>query len=216
MRHARVAGLVLVLALSSAGCSWFRGKDAPPAEAVAGAAPAAEAAAPGSQPTTAAVEPVASTGTAGEPAQGAVAVAMDFLVMHQRLGNSGLPQRADMAAYDAFLCPSLAQAIRAAQARQEQARAERPGDKPPFVEGDLFSSLFEGPDDFAVRDSELQGDRARVVVAMGAGSGDKATRWKDTLELRLDDGIWCLEDVEYGGDWAFANKGRLGAVLAPQ
>ena len=31
--------------------------------------------------------------------------------------------------------------------------------------------------------------------------------------MRLDDGIWCLADVEYGGDWPLANKGRLGTAL---
>ena len=206
MRHARVACLAAALMLASSGCSWFRGKDKPVPEAEAGAASAAVDEAGGE-------DAAASPAAAAEPAQGPVAVTMDFLLMHQRLGNSGLPQRADMGAYDAFLCPSLAQAVRAAQVRQEVAKAERPDEKPPYVEGDLFSSLFEGPDEFEARDSVVEGDRARVEIAMGVGSGDQARRWKDTVELRLDEGIWCLEDVAYGGDWPFANKGRLSAVL---
>lgn len=207
MRHARVACLAVVLVIATGGCSWFRGKDTPAPEAEAGAAPAA---------VEQAADPAANETSAAEPAQGPVAVAMDFLLMHQRLGNSGLPQRADMGAYDAFLCPSLAQAVRAAQVRQEVAKAERPDEKPPYVEGDLFSSLFEGPDEFEAADSIVEGDRARVEIAMSAGRGDQARRWKDTVELRLDDGIWCLDDVAYGGDWPFANKGRLSTLLAPQ
>ena len=223
MRPARVACLAVVLVFAAGGCSWFRGKDAPAPDAEAGAAPVAGEAATvesAASATAAAelttAEATAATTPAAEPAQGPVAVAMDFLLMHQRLGNSGLPQRADMGAYDAFLCPSLAQAVRAAQVRQEVAKAERPDEKPPYVEGDLFSSLFEGPDDFAARDSVVEGDRARVEIAMSAGSGDQARRWKDTIELRLDEGIWCVEDVAYGGDWPFANKGRLSSVLSPQ
>ena len=211
MRHARVACFAAALMLASGGCSWFRGKDRPAPEAEAGAATAAADEGPAA-PAAAAASPA----TAAEPAQGPVAVAMDFLLMHQRLGNSGLPQRADMGAYDAFLCPSLAQAVRAAQVRQEVAKAERPDEKPPYVEGDLFSSLFEGPDEFEVADSVVEGDRARVAIAMSAGRGDQARRWKDTVELRLDEGIWCLDDVAYGGDWPFANKGRLSSVLAPK
>lgn len=210
MRHARVACLAIVVLLGTAGCSWFRAKS-PPAYDTAGdadAVPAADAA--DSIPATPATPPVAN---AAEPAQGPVAVAMDFLVMHQRLGDSGLPSRGDMAAYDAFLCPDLAQAIRAAQARQETARAEHPNEKPPYVDGDFFSSLFEGPERFEVRDSQVDGDTARVEVAMRHGEGEAATRWTDTLVMRLDDGIWCLADVEYGGDWPLANKGRLGAAL---
>lgn len=207
MRHARVACLAAVLLLATSGCSWFRAKEAPVAEA--SVAPAAVASTQAIDTAPAASTPAGSA----EPAQGPVAVAMDFLEMHQRLGNSGLPQRADMAAYDAFLCPDLSQAIRAAQVRQEQARAERPDEKPPHVEGDLFSSLFDGPGSFEVRDSQVEGAQARVAVAMRAGEGEKAVRWTDALHLRLDDGIWCLADVEYGGDWPMASKGRLGAAL---
>jgi hypothetical protein len=214
MRHARVACLAVSMLLGTMGCSWFRAKptstdgsaDAVPAVAAASAVEAEASATPAAVPAA----------DAGEPAQGPVAVAMDFLAMHQRFGDSGLPSRADMAAYDAFLCPSLAQAVRAAQVRQEVAKAERPDEKPPYVEGDLFSSLFEGPDEFEVADSVVEGDRARVAIAMSAGRGDQARRWKDTVELRLDEGIWCLDDVAYGGDWPFANKGRLSSVLAPK
>ena len=212
MRPLSIAGVVVILALCGSGCSWFRDKPSPPAEAVAGAADAAAADAAVSAPA----------GSAGsqdvpeaEPAQGPVAVAMDFLVMHRRLGSSGLPQRGDMAAYDAFLCPELAQAVRAAQVRQEQSRAEHPQDKPPYVDGDLFSSLFEGAEGFEARDTAMEADQARVAVAMSHGEGEAAQRWKDTLVMRLDDGIWCLADVEYGGDWPFANQGRLSTLLSP-
>jgi hypothetical protein len=199
MRQLPLACLVAALVLGGSGCSWFHAKDKP-----ATAPTAAEA------PDVARQEP-----TAAEPIQGPATVALDFLEMHQRLGNSGLPQRDAMAAYDAFLCPTLSTSIRAAQVRQELARAEQPEEKPPLVEGDLFSSLSEGPERFEVRDTAIEGSLARVIVAMGNGEGDKATRWKDTLLLQLDDGIWCLADVEYGGDWPFANKGRLSTMLSP-
>ena len=217
MRHARVACLAVLVLLGSTACSWFRAKSASP-DGSADGVPAADASDATAGPAASAPTPpvVAPAADAGEPAQGPVAVAMDFLAMHQRFGNSGLPARADMGAYDAFLCPSLAQAVRAAQVRQEVAKAERPDEKPPYVEGDLFSSLFEGPDEFEARDPVVEGDRARVEIAMSAGSGDQARRWKDTFELRLDEGIWCVDDVAYGGDWPFANQGRLSSVLAPQ
>jgi hypothetical protein len=212
MHIVRATCLAMAVLLAMPGCSWFRAKPAPEGEAPAETAvgPATEAMPAASAASAPAATPAAD---AGEPAQGPVAVAMDILVMHQRLGNSGLPQRADMAAYDAFLCPDLAQAIRAAQVRQEVARAERPDEKPPYVEGDLFSSLFEGPERFEVSDSQVDGDLARVRVAMRHGEGETAKRWTDTLVMRLDDGIWCLADVEYGGEWPMANKGRLGSAL---
>lgn len=210
MQPVRFACLAFVVALALSGCSWFRAKPA-----AAGGEPTAAATAQADPASVVEGSPAIAAQDAdpAEPAQGPVAVAMDFLVMHQRLGNSGLPRRSDLAAYDAFLCQDLAQSIRAAQVRQEVARVERPDEKPPYVDGDLFSSLFEGPEEFEVRDSDVDGDTARVSVAMRHGDGGKASRWTDTLVLRLDEGIWCLADVEYGGDWPMANKGRLGAAL---
>ncbi len=149
---------------------------------------------------------------AAPPAQSPEAAVVDFLTMHQRLGNSGLPDAA-MNAYSAFLCPSLANALRDARVRQEQFRAGNPDEKPPLVEGDLFSSLFEGPDSYSAAETKLDGSRARVKMDLRHGEGSAATSWQDTMVLELDDGIWCISDVEYGGTWPLANRGRLSETL---
>ena len=204
--------MLVALVLLGSGCSWFRHKDKsaePVAVPVAAAAPAAALAAPVADAATPAVA------ANNEPAQGPAAVAMDFLAMHQRFGNSGLPDRDSMNAYAAFVCPSLSEAIRAAQIRQEQFKASHPDEKPPLVEGDLFSSLFEGPESYAVTDTRIDGAKAQVDLAMSHGEGAGTTRWTDTLVFDLDDGIWCLSDVEYHGKWPFANKGSLSRSLQP-
>ncbi len=59
-----------------------------------------------------------------------------------------MPDDAQMQALALLLVPELREAFEAARAwqRGEIERMQREGseDKPPFVEGDLFSSLFEG------------------------------------------------------------------------
>lgn len=208
MKATRVT-MVLALVLVGSGCSWFRHKDNGDEQA--------KAAAEGAAADTVAAAEAAVTAPAdagkSEPAQGPAAVAMDFLAMHQRFGNSGLPDRGSMNAYAAFLCPGLSDAIRAAQVRQEQFKASHPDEKPPLVEGDLFSSLFEGPETFSVSDTRIDGGKAQVDLAMSHGEGTGTTRWTDTLDFDLDDGIWCLSDVEYHGKWPFANKGSLTGTL---
>jgi hypothetical protein len=215
MKAFRVS-MVLALLLMGSACSWFRHKDktAEPAQPAADAA--ANEAAPASPPESAAsTAEAASPAAPAEAAQGPAAVAIDFLSMHQRFGNSGLPDRGSMNAYAAFLCPNLSEAIRAAQVRQEQFKASHPDEKPPLVDGDLFSSLFEGPETFAVSDTRINAGKADVDVAMSHGEGNGTTRWTDTLQFDLDDGIWCLSDVQYHGTWPFANKGSLGTTLQP-
>ncbi len=186
------AGLLL------GGCSWFSHKSAK-SDADTSVAPAQAS--------------PASTSAVAAPTQSPGAAVVDFLTMHQRLGNSGLPDAGSMNAYSAFLCPSLATALRDARVRQEQLRAGNPDEKPPLVEGDLFSSLFEGPDSYSAAESKLVGSRARVKMDLRHGEGSVATSWQDTMVLELDDGIWCISDVEYGGTWPFANRGRLSETL---
>lgn len=201
---------VVLLVLLGSGCSWFRHKESaddmqPAADVAAAAAEAAPADA------AAKVEPAGNA----DPAQGPGAVAMDFLAMHQRFGNSGLPAPESMNAYSAFLCPAISQSLRDAQVRQEQFKASHPDEKPPLVEGDLFSSLFEGPESFTVTDTRIGAGKAEVDVAMAHGEGTGTRRWSDTLKFDLDEGIWCLADVEYHGNWPFANKGSLSQTLQP-
>jgi hypothetical protein len=59
----------------------------------------------------------------------------------------------------------------------------------------------------------LDGEKARVTLAMSNGEGRKATRWTDVIVLARDAGNWCVDDVEYQGAWPFANKGKLSDKL---
>jgi hypothetical protein len=196
-------GVTVAAVLVCCGCSWFHRKDA----AAAPAAPVTDAAA------QLEAKPEALSPDA-EALRAASLLASDFYEMRQRLGQSGLPDEGEMKAYRAFVCPALATAMDAARARQKAYMAQHPDDKPPLVEGDLFSSLFEGPDSAVATATEVDGAGARVTMSMRLGEGDEATRWKDTVLLSREDGIWCIADVSYGGEWPFANKGRLSESLA--
>lgn len=208
MQTKAIPGMVLIAVLLGSGCSWFSPKPDKP-EAAAADSSLTQAVTP-VELTEAPLAPMPAPAPAAQSPEAAV---VDFLTMHQRMGNSGLPDAGSMNAYSAFLCPSLAGAMRDARVRQEQFRASRPDEKPPLVEGDLFSSLFEGPDSYAAAESNIDGSRARVKMDLRHGEGSGATAWQDTVALELDDGIWCIADVEYGGKWPFANRGRLSETL---
>jgi hypothetical protein len=208
--HARtragLAGIALVAMLTSSGCAWWKHRRERAAQrAETPAVIVAEPAPPGATP--AALPPDA------EALRAATTLATDFYEMRLRLGKTGLPAAGEMKAYRAFLCPGLADMMDAARARQSAWIAANPDEKPPLVEGDLFSSLFEGPDAVSAAGTTVEGEGARVSLSMRAGDGDNATRWKDDLLLSREEGVWCVADVEYRGDWGFANKGRLSEML---
>jgi hypothetical protein len=215
--------LVLVLVFESAGCAWFRhrreGRNADAEIAAVSAQEAERRAARATVATQAPAEPVVSTAAgpaavlSDADATAARKLAGDFYEMHARFAGRGLPDPGAMNAYDAFLCPSLSAALGDARARQAAFIAAHPGDKPPLIEGDLFTSLFEGADSARALDAVADGDGARVDVALARGVGTGATRWHDALVLGRDGDIWCVADVAYGGTWPIANKGRLSDLL---
>ena len=145
---------------------------------------------------------------------GAIEFTEDFYLMHQRLHTSGLPDAGSMNAYNAFLCPQIVELVEAARARQKEFMTAHPGDKAPLADGDLFSSLAEGPEASKAGTVIAIAGGARVAVDMRRADGRKTTRWTDVAQIDRDaDGIWCLADVEYAGSWPGANKGRLSETL---
>jgi hypothetical protein len=204
-----------VLLLSQAGCSWWRHRQAPAADLALPATPASAAneAAAGAAPATEPVPAPEPAALSEAQAKSASALATDFYQMHIRMSARGLPGPGTMNAYAAFLCPGLVSAIGDARGRQQQFIQAHPQEKPPLVEGDLFSSLFEGADSANALEATGTDSGARVTVALGRGKGADAARWKDDLVLERDDQLWCVADVEYRGDWQFANRGRLSDRL---
>jgi hypothetical protein len=196
-----LGAIALLALLAGSGCSWFKHRRERAPAAAAGEAAETVAPAVTATPDDATV-------------RSATALAADFYEMRLRLGKSGLPDASEMKAYRAFLCPALADAMDAARTRQQAYIAAHPDDKPPLIEGDLFSSLFEGPDVVNTAGTSVEGEGARVTLAMRAGDGDQAPHWKDDLILAREEGVWCIADVEYRGDWPFANKGKLSTTLA--
>ncbi|MBI2213257.1 MAG: hypothetical protein HYU52_06390 [Acidobacteria bacterium] len=107
-----------------------------------------------------------------------------------------------------------------ADARMEQAEfsRENPYEKPPWIEGDLFSSLFEGPTRFTIGETVIDGKRATVTIDFVDDSPSDATpfRWHDDVVLvQNSEGDWLVDDIVYRGDWDFASKGRLSDTLSP-
>ena len=135
-----------------------------------------------------------------------------------QLPNGGAPDEPALKLIAAMLTPRLQCLLKTAHRYDEAFLATQPGDKPPFVEGDLYSSLFEGPSRVKAQPARLARDIAWVPVRMFFDAGGKfdATGWTDTVVLNRIDGRWLIADVNYGGNFAFGNSGRLSGVLADQ
>ena len=140
-------------------------------------------------------------------------VAVRFYELHQPHAGAGVPDAAQMETYKPLLTRPLIAALERARAERDAAIANAPDEKPPYVEGALFASLFEGYTNVQPAALASEGWEASVVVCFAYAQGGARTEWTDTVVLRKEDGEWRIDDVQYGGQWNFANHGSLRAQL---
>jgi hypothetical protein len=90
-----------------------------------------------------------------------------------------------------------------------------PNEKPPFADGDLFSSLFEGPTSLIVlANGDDAGDPSgHLAVQFTHDRSTPAVTWTDTLVIGQRAGRLVVADVIYGGTWDFATRGSLLETL---
>jgi hypothetical protein len=166
-----------------------------------------------------------STVGATLPAAAPERVVADFYGALATLRPSGAPTEAQRAALAPLLSSELVGLLSRADTARATARAAAPTEKPPFTDGDLFSSLFEGPTAHQVgapvsgaavpggRLGDLTVPVTLTHVADPATGGGTPTTWTDTVLLREENGRFVVADIAFGGGWDFANKGSLVAAL---
>jgi hypothetical protein len=116
-----------------------------------------------------------------------------------------------------LVAPYLSQHLQAllerAWQKREQDLKQTPEEKPTLAEGDLFTSLFEGPSSFEVLSTETLAHEYAVTVRFNHKSGGEQSTWKDVVRVANKQGKPVIVDVEYGGNWDFAPKGTLVSTL---
>lgn len=141
------------------------------------------------------------------------ALAEAFCAVYPDLRGGGLPAPAGRHALEPLITLGLDGALTAARHLHDAAIRQAPGDKPPFGDGDLFSSLFEGATSCRVGAVTLARNTASVELRYAHEAGTLMTSWTDRLSiLRGNDG-WRIDDVVYDGRWDFANTGSLRGMI---
>jgi hypothetical protein len=143
-------------------------------------------------------------------------VTNDFYAVYSSFHPSdGVPATNALTRYQPYLSPGLGRLL--ADAVAAEARfAGKYKDSPPLIEGDLFTSNFEGATSYSIRKCEAQGTAARCAVDLAYVPTDgknKPITWTDRVYLVRTNAGWRVDDIGYGATWAFGNKGRLSETL---
>jgi hypothetical protein len=139
------------------------------------------------------------------PAPAAAAAAVEsFYKAYQTARISGLPDDAKRNVLTPHLTPELNNALRRARTEQERCRKRHPDEKPPWVEGDLFSSNFEGFTSVRVLPG-ADDKRQTLTLQFEYVENGQKVQWKDQVIVENRTGRWLIDDVRYGGVGSFGN-----------
>ena len=151
--------------------------------------------------------------------------AAQFYTLLDGLGVRGVPDSLALDAVQPYLDSTLVRLlVEARHARDSVARLV-PREKPPFIDGDMFSSLFEGNTSFGIRRVATRGDTTLAVMAFTNAMQPPTVKWTDTLVIvpranaKPKSPQFVIADLRYGASWDFGNRGTLvgslRAALAP-
>jgi len=136
----------------------------------------------------------------------------------QQPQGGGIPDATGRLRYTPVLSPRLNKQLSQAAAAQARLTAKVRNAVPPMLEGDIFSSLFEGATAWKVGACQADAKTARCPVALTyapppSAKAPKPANWNDTLLLVNTPQGWKVDDVIYDAGFAFGNTGRLSGML---
>lgn len=143
------------------------------------------------------------------------ATASAFCTELRRERIEGLPTDAQLLRLSPFLTRELGDSIKRARALQDKDQPAQPEEKPEGIEGDIFSSLFEGVTSWGLDDVlNAPGADGTVKVRQSyAEPGQEVVKWTDVLVFKRRDQQWLLNDVLMGGKWQFKSGKSLRSRL---
>ena len=138
-----------------------------------------------------------------------------FYSVYLETRPSGIPNARARAKFTPVISHTLAQLLERADAAERNYAKVTKKQLPPLVEGDLFTSLFEGAQAFSVEGCTRSAAATTCVAALRYtdASDQKTTRWTDKVYVVRNAGRWVVDDIEFGGNWPFMHRGHLKELL---
>ena len=133
--------------------------------------------------------------TASAMAADPAAAVREFYTFYGTQRVSGLPDTAQMSRLAPYLSGAMTGAIRKASAEQTRCMKAHSSEKPPWIEGDLFTSTFEGFTRI-VSVAMKPGVPGQVVIAEFEYTENRQTvKWKDEVTVISASGRWVIDDI---------------------
>ncbi|TPG65145.1 lipoprotein [Ewingella americana] len=148
-------------------------------------------------------------------------VAQKFYDLRIQKGGMGMPNSSQLAEYRPYLSTGLYNELIKAQSGHKVDIAATPNEKSGARDGDVFSSLFDGPTSATVDsastipNTDARNIPLRVTMSREKDNAAKST-WKDEVLMVREGQCWAVDDVRYMANLDFASSGSLRQVLENQ
>lgn len=134
----------------------------------------------------------------------------NFYRLYLKIHPVGLPTKEQELAMAPYLSKRLLGLIDEARSYQETFRRQFPDRKPPWVEGCLFASLFEGPTQFKISSVIANSDGTSTVKVH---FWYETFEWEDAVIVRKEVNKFVIDDFLMSGAGPFNPPGRLSENL---
>ena len=146
----------------------------------------------------------------------AVATADGFYQTYLKLKVRGLPTNEQLQQLAPFFMDDILKMFESARQIHDKFVREHPDEKPPWSDGDLFTSLFEGAQSFRIGKPTTSGDRVEVPVNLSFTGDGATTKWTDVAVLVNTPAGWRIHDILMKGEWQFKSGASLRGILKPE
>jgi hypothetical protein len=150
---------------------------------------------------------------AQSPGSSPTRAAEQFYRTYLKLKINGLPNDHQLKILAPLITSDLKDLFVTARKIQAKHIQEHPDEKPPWADGDLFTSLFEGAQSYRIGRVKDLGDIAEVPVQLEYQQGGSTTRWSDVLVLVRTGKRWLVSEILMKGEWQFKSGGSLRSIL---
>jgi hypothetical protein len=141
-------------------------------------------------------------------------VVQEFMNFYFHSYQSGTPDAGQIDVLSHIVTPGLHKLLLDAHDAETCHARRVHGTEPPLLEGDLFTSLFEGATAGKIAAVRVDGNTAEIDVEWTyAAEGEQPTVWRDRFYLVSGKGAWLIEDIEHRGEWEFSYHGRISDLL---
>lgn len=157
--------------------------------------------------------PALTRGQESDPAAASLAAKTFYeaLLKHQ---PRGLPTEEQMKVFSPLFCNEINEGIAKARDEQQKFMREHPGDKPPWIEGNLFASLYEGVSSFSLGEPSVDGHKTSIPVYLRYDNGEEHARWIDVIVLEHKDNQHRVWDIFLNGPWGFREGPNVRAMFS--